>query len=116
MSRPNPWRAALRTPGDWPLAGKIIALSAGACATVALFLATLGYSHAVEGLNVQAESALTSDALLVVQAMDLWNTARLNDVRSVAATTATQRFLEHQPGERSPETIEALRDILDSQD
>jgi hypothetical protein len=121
MSRLNPWRAALRAPGDWPLAGKIIALSAGACALVALFLATLGYSHAVEGLNVQAERALTSDALLVVQAVDLWNLARLNDVRAVAATAATRHFLEEQPGEeqpgsRAPATIEALQDLLESQD
>src|SRR5581483_9736471 len=80
--------SARRGPGDWPLAGKITALSVGACAIVALVLAILAYRLSVAGLNEQAQRALTSDSLLVTQAADRWNLERLTDLQQVADTAA----------------------------
>src|SRR5205814_1178876 len=89
----RPRESAILGPGDWPLAGKIVLLTVSACIIVIVVLASLGYRQAADGLEDQAEHALSSDALLVTQAVDTWNTIRLNELKVIATSLAARRFL-----------------------
>jgi methyl-accepting chemotaxis protein len=84
--------SALR-PGNWPLWTKITALCVGLLAPTVLALTTIGYIHAVQGLRDEAQSTLRADAEVVVNAIDGWNRARLDEERAIAHMPAVRRAL-----------------------
>ena len=66
------------------LATKIGALCVVLAAALAGALTLQGYSQASAGLREQAEAALSSDALHVLDAVDTWNSQRIRDLEMLA--------------------------------
>src|SRR5471032_2007105 len=90
-------RTSLIRVRTWPVAAKLVGLSVGVAAALAIGLTFLGYTLASGGLKQQAEAALWSDGLLVANQIDAWNAKRLSDVQSLAALPAVRRTLEAGP-------------------
>src|SRR5689334_22904105 len=76
----------------WPPAVQIVVLSVVLSALLAIALTVLGYVHAAHGLKEEAETALSSDALVVSDAIDSWNAQRLAHLRTDAAIPAIRRY------------------------
>src|ERR1043165_2472851 len=85
------WRSAQLNPGNWPVAVKFIALCVGTSAALAIGFSSMGYVQARDGLQQQAQSALSSDALIVTNAIDDWHARRWHDLQYVASLPAVQR-------------------------
>jgi methyl-accepting chemotaxis protein len=105
-------RTSLIRVRTWPVAAKLVGLSVGVAAAVAIGLTFLGYTLASGGLKQQAEAALWSDGLLVANQIDAWNTKRLSDVQSLAALPAVRRTLEAGPA-AAPADVQAAQDAMD---
>src|SRR5689334_15352916 len=91
--QPWRWRFARLTPCHWPVAIKFIALCVGTSAALAIGLSSMGYLEARDGLQQQAQSALTSDALIVTNGIDDWHARRWHDLQLVASMPVVQRVV-----------------------
>jgi methyl-accepting chemotaxis protein len=100
--------------GDWPLALRLVALSMVIAGALALGLTTLGYVYASGGLRQQAEATLGSDALLVGNTVDAWNSERLGDLRTLAALPAVRRVAALGPDAADPADVHTAQDALDA--
>jgi C4-dicarboxylate-specific signal transduction histidine kinase len=100
--------------GDWPLATRLVALSMGIAGILALTLILLGYAHSSAGLHQQADTALGSDALLVVNFIDTWNTERLGDLYALAAMPVVRRVVALGPAAAGPEDVSAAQGALEA--
>ena len=98
--------------GDWPMAGKLIAHTAGIAAALAVGLTAMGYIQAAQGLSERAEAALSSDALVVTTAIDDWNEQRLSSLKTVARLPALGRLLASEPDVMRVEDEETARESL----
>ncbi len=108
-------RASVWTrPGDWPLAVKVVVLCVGLSAALAAVLTLMGYRQTSEGVQVQAEAALTSDAQMGVSAIDDWNARRLADMQLLSGLASVRRYLEAVAADKTPpaEDVAAVKDIL----
>jgi methyl-accepting chemotaxis protein len=75
----------------------------------------MGYLQARDGLQQQAEAALTSDALLVTNSVDDWHAQRWHDLQVVAALPAVQRVVAAASVEAAdPSDVQLAQDALNS--
>jgi methyl-accepting chemotaxis protein len=102
-------RTAMR-PRNWSLAWRITFLCVGLLVPVVLLLTAVGYYQATQGLQKEAANALAADAEIVVQALDGWNRARLDEERSIAAMPAVRRLLE--AAAPRPEDVQDVDEII----
>jgi methyl-accepting chemotaxis protein len=78
----------------WSVAAKVVGLCMGLAAVLAASLIVVGNARVSSGLRTQAEAALLSDATLVANAVDDWNTKRLAEVETAALLPQVRRVLE----------------------
>ncbi len=100
--------------GDWPLATRLVILAVCLAAALTIGLTGLSYLYASAGLRQEAKAALASDGLLVVNAVDTWNSERLSDLRVLAAMPAVRRVAELGPTAAAPEDVQAAQEALES--
>src|ERR1043165_2040227 len=113
--RPTGWQFAQLNPAHWPVAVKFIAVCVGTSAALAIGLSSMGYLQARDGLQQQAEAALTSDALLVTNTVDDWHTQRWHDLQVGAGLPAVQRVVAAGSVEAAdPNDVELAQDALNS--
>jgi diguanylate cyclase (GGDEF)-like protein/PAS domain S-box-containing protein len=94
------------------MAFKLIAYCAGLAAALAIGLTAMGYMQAAQGLSERAEAALSSDALVVVTAVDDWNAQRLSSLQTVARLPSIARLLAAEPDPMFGEDRETAAESL----
>src|ERR1051326_6511324 len=125
VGQPRPGLFARLNPGHWPVAAKFIAVCVGTSAALAIGLSSMGYLQARDGLQQQADAALTSDALIVTNSVDDWHTRRWHDLQMVASLPAVQRVVaagsvaaadpgDVQPAQDALASLQASSPELDS--
>jgi len=102
--------------GDWPMAVKLIAHTAGLAAALAVGLTAMGYIQAAQGLGERAEAALRSDALVVTTAIDAWNEQRPAALQIVARRHALKRLLSNDQDPTLVKDVDAMREGLSAMD
>lgn len=91
---------------------KLIAYCVGLAAALAIGLTAMGYIQAAQGLSERAEAALSSDALVVVTAIDDWNVQRLSSLQTVARLPSVARLLAGVPDPMLVEDQETAAESL----
>lgn len=94
---------------------RIIGLCVGLSAAIVITLTVIGYQLAADGLREQAQATLASDALVVANTVDQWNTNRLEALQTLASLPAFARFLEASPTTRAS-LMATVQDSLTSVD
>jgi PAS domain S-box-containing protein len=98
------------------MALKLIAYCAGLAAALAIGLTAMGYIQAAQGLSERAEAALSSDALVVVTAIDDWNAQRVASLHTVARLPSIARLLATEADPMRLEDEETARESLSALD
>ncbi|TMA26560.1 MAG: HAMP domain-containing protein [Deltaproteobacteria bacterium] len=93
------------------LATKIVALCVALAAALAAALTVQGYFQASAGLREQAEAAIQSDGLVVVDAVDGWNSQRIRDLEMLARFPEMGRTVSAQA---KPAEVAIVREALAS--
>jgi diguanylate cyclase (GGDEF)-like protein len=75
---------------NWPLTVKASALGVSCWILLAAILTTLGYVRAEQGLRAQGEASLSSEGLLVANAIDGWHADNLTNIQTIASLPAVR--------------------------
>jgi diguanylate cyclase (GGDEF)-like protein/PAS domain S-box-containing protein len=97
---------------NWPIAVKLIALSVGCAVLLAGGLTSLAYTKASASLTGLADAGLRSDALLTAQAIDHWNSQRVNSLAIEARQPALMRVLRAGGGAGSDANARDAQRVL----
>lgn len=105
--------ASVTRPGDWRLATKVAVLCVGIAGALALGMMALTYVQTTDGLQREAEAALSSDAVLVANSVDQWNEQRLLDLEALASLPAVRRVTSAGQS-ASPEDVRVVQELLNA--
>ena len=97
--------------GSWPVATKLVALCVGVAIVLSISLTGIGYVKASQGLQAQADFALSSDAQLVGSGIDDWAGEHLRSAAAMASVPAVKRLIAQ--GDATPaEDRHAVEEVL----